>query len=180
MKGMILMIFVFCIWTASASGQVKRQNCASIGIDLISAICFQTARMNVSYNFSSNWSAGGDIGLNLGNMKKGMKEIDRSHMENLSYGQSVPNDGQEFRKSFMNICLHIDYWPRKAFHGPYLRIGGKFQDRGHPDCIAGIGYCATIWHRLGVNFACQIGIAETIAEQKFLQESIHTGIYYIF
>lgn len=149
-----------------------------IGTDIVSGICFHTLRVGVAHGFRDNWSAGGELGLDLDVICRSADETEQSHREltsDQSSGQAVP-----FRQTFLDTYLHIDYWPQKVFRGPHLSFGGRLRDRSSPDITVGAGYCIRIWKGLGADISYTIGILETYKNKTLSYNNIKAGIHYVF
>lgn len=174
-------IFIGSLPCAGQHGNIQfKPDRARAGIDIADGICQKTIRVMISHSFTSHWSATADIGLDVGLMKSPAAEIEMNHLTALSDMTQSENTQKEFRQTFQDICIYIDYWPSHAFKGPHIFIGGSFKDRSGPDLIFGAGYSINIWKGLSTDIMYRFGIIETYKDRQLSVTGIKAGICYVF
>ena len=151
-----------------------------IGTDIISGLCFETIQFRLSHGFTSHWSAGADIGINLASVIMTDNKLSQAHDDALKDSdlsiEAAHKNGWQFRA----ICIHMEYWPKSLYVGPLISLGGQIRDRGIPDITLGVGYSFRIVKGLGIYTMYRCGIREVYVTEKLPSDGIKAGIYYAF
>ena len=176
------MSITFCCLTIAlplASHTQDKKMKAVAGTDIISAVCFSTVRIEAGYGFKESWSAGADIGINIGMIRNEKTEEDTSHRKHL-YGSSGTDTTEESGNVFQDISIYIRYWPLGQFNGPFISTGGICRDRKGTDVEIGTGYSFHIWKGLTATIMYKACIFETIENHRLPVKGIRLGLSYVF
>ena len=152
----------------------------SIGIDILSSLCFESPGIRISYGITQKWSAGADAYIDLNVMKRREDELMSAHKEGLSPLSAVRTETEMISGGFQGIGFHLDYWPEKIFKGCFISVGGKVLDRHGPDMTLGIGYSFPIWKGVGAEASYRFGVSEAYKDGKRPLKGIKAEIYYVF
>ena len=167
----VLLSICLCCFCA---GQEKRY----VGVELASAIIYGRASINAGYAFSDRWSADTEISINTRRILDSPETTEREHWSEL-YPYRLP--WTDSHGSYL-VCSSIffTFWPRKAFEGPLICIGGELRDRGGPDLCAGAGYHCRIWKGTCATIMYRIGIKGCLDKETGLAEGLKISIGFVF
>jgi len=179
MKAVLTTLCILMTSSAISCHSAEKTDYIKTGIDIISAACLGTIRIEALYGFSEKWSVGSEIGINLKAMKTYTEDIGTIHKNDLEE-QIKPIATDRFRQVFQEISLSIQYWPVKMFSGPFIHVGMTHKDRDRPDCFTGMGYSIHIWKDLGLTLMYRLMIMDAIKKRNISAEGIRIGINYIF
>lgn len=141
-----------------------------LGTDLASIIRNGTTGMIVSHAFDPHWTADGQVYFRLtGGLEKDSE---------LTEHESTFEDSEVDRDVTVPYAdLSFCYWTRKAYNGPFISIGCRYERNGIPECMVGAGYSARITDIL----AFQVSFKTGISSQKSIPEDrITIGLCYLF
>lgn len=174
MKRLIATVYTVIACTICCNGQKHY-----VGTDMISGLCFKTIQLRISHAFSTHWSVGADVGINLNIIRKTTNELTQAHEDALNNEDSstaFQTDGRFFRQ----VCVHIEYWPERPYRGLLISLGGLIRDMEIPDMTIGIGYSFRIIKGLGADIMYRCGVTEAHIIGKLPSDGIKLGIYYVF
>lgn len=166
-----LMTISALVIACSCCAQGKR----CIGLDISSGIVYGKASLNAGYSFSERWSAETVMTINAVRLSDGPDSIEREHWSDL-YGPIRQFSDSDLTEISFSIC----FWPKNAFEGTTMSIGGKISDRSGPDLIAGAGYYCRIWKGIRAAVMYQVGLIECMNKGFKPSEGIKIGISYAF
>lgn len=149
-----------------------------IGTDLVSALTSCGIAIHFGHAISDKWSAEAEACVNIGRFIKGPEAKETEHWKDL-YGSELiyPSSVSTY---LTKVSISFCFWPRTAFDGPALIIGGQIKDRGSPDLRIGIGYFCRIWKGLKATLSYTAGILEWSENGHPPDDGLKIGIAYVF
>ena len=150
----------------------------SIETDIASAIIYGKIRLGVEHALAEQWSVKAEASFDISVYTDLADKEEVAHWNEL-YGErfrDISSDGDHLTEHGVSFR----FWPRGAFHGPSLSMGGSLRDRDKPDLTAGVGYDCRIWRNLNAYFMYSTRILDCIKNGLKPSEGLRLGISYVF
>ena len=147
----------------------------SVGTDIASCVLYGRINLNTTYAFNEKWSAGADVYINASNIIKGPDSEESEH-----WGELYGKIEQKSYTDFVETGISVSYWPKHAFNGPAISIGGCVKDRSGPDITAAVGYYYRIHKGLTAVLMYRLCILESLNKRSEPVEGLRIGISYAF
>ena len=171
----MIILVPYCKATEPAhKGQTGR---TSVGIDIVSGICFKCIRIIATHGISHHWDTAFDVTLDPKTFWPSTSDMEQEHRETLDGDLTESSKTDE---DCQVTDLRVGYWPITTFRGPYLTIGARFTRNGTPDMLIGLGYTFEIRKGISGTIGYHPGIIETFRKRRLSYESIRASISYVF